>query len=88
MNTTALPTTTQLIRLAKRGRFPLRRRQLERVARRNGYTSGMIEFLRLFPGDEVFENRAEFLTRCEELELFMDEERDMPKEIARSPQDL
>lgn len=88
MTTVVLPTTTQLVRLAKRGKFPVQRQELEGVARRNGYTTGMIEFLRLFPSDEVFKNRVDFLTRCEELELFMGEERDMPKEVTRSPQDL
>jgi hypothetical protein len=45
------------------------------------------DFLGRFPADEVFQSRVDLLTRCEELELFLHEERDMPQEHLRSPQD-
>jgi hypothetical protein len=47
----------------------------------------MTDFLDLFPADEVFESKVDFMTRCEELEMFINQEREMPKEVLRSPQD-
>jgi hypothetical protein len=36
-----------------------------------GFSKRTQDFLRLFPEDEVFQNRADFMDRCEELELLL-----------------
>ena len=51
------------------------------------FSDSTIEFLQLFPSDEEFASREDFLTRCEELEMSIREERTMPAEILRSSQD-
>jgi hypothetical protein len=39
----------------------------------------------LFPADEEFDSEDDFLTRCEEVEMLIREERKMPAETLRSP---
>lgn len=51
-----------------------------------GFSRSTQDFLKRFPTDEIFESHADFLTRCDELELFLHEERDMPMEHLSSPQ--
>lgn len=46
-----------------------------------------IDFLRLFPANEVFETQEDFQSRCEQLEMLMSDERTMPFESVLSPQD-
>lgn len=47
----------------------------------------IIAFLRLFDPHHMFSSQDEFITCCEELQLLLQEERTMPKERLRSPQD-
>jgi hypothetical protein len=56
-------------------------------ARQLGINHNVVDFLHRFHTDEIFQSRADFITRCDELELLIREKRDMPHEILRSPQD-
>lgn len=69
------------------GPYPATRQEILEAAEDWNFSDNTIEFLRLFPADEVFKNQLDFLTRCEELELLIREERNMPAEVLRSPQD-
>ena len=83
-----LPRIDNIVRLAKiTGPYPVKARSLLETARLRDFHKSTLDFLRLFPSDEAFESRADFLTRCDELELMIREERKMPSEALRSPQD-
>lgn len=75
------------IRWLKRlaGPFPTTAGEILEVAKVWNFSKGTIDFLKLFPLDEEFESEDDFLTRCEELELLIGEERRMPAETLRSP---
>lgn len=45
-----------------------------------GFSKATQDFLKRFSTNEIFKSRADFLTRCDELDLFLHEERDMHKE--------
>jgi hypothetical protein len=45
------------------------------------------DFLALFPADETFTSATDLLARTQELEVLLSDERDMPEERLRSPQD-
>lgn len=83
-----LPKIDKLQRLSKSvGPFPLTARHITLAARRFGYSPNTVTFLKLFPSDEFFESRADFVTRCSELELLIDQERKSEQETLRSPQE-
>ena len=67
--------------------FPTSAGDIAAVARSWRFSSNTLEFLDLFPSDEIFNSREDFLIRCEELELLLREKADMPPEPALSPQD-
>lgn len=82
------PTTKDLVWLSKLAdEFPVTRRELVRVARDWGFSRRTLDFLRLFPENEVFESRADFVNRCEDLELLIKQEYEAPEEHLRSPQE-
>lgn len=58
-----------------------------RVARNWKFSHSVANFLKLFPEDEEFTNTQDFMTRCEVLEGMLRDERNMPAENLRSPQD-
>ncbi|HVX47885.1 MAG TPA: DUF2795 domain-containing protein [Candidatus Saccharimonadales bacterium] len=62
------------------GPFPASRQEIMRIARNYGFDREVLHFLNLFPADEVFDSRADFITRCDEVELLVREERDAPEE--------
>ena len=74
-----------LARLA--GPYPVSAKVLCFYAWLYGLNHNLIDFLHLFHPDDEFESRIDFVNRCEELELFIAEERNMPKEKLLSPQD-
>ena len=85
--TQTLPMMSTLRHLAEMdGPFPIKNRHVILAAERFWFKENVIDFLKLFPPDEVFRSRKDFLNRCEELELMIREERGMPKEVLRSPQ--
>lgn len=87
--TKQLPKADNLSRLAESaGPFPITAGNLAQKAKSMKFNKSMQDFLRQFPDDEVFESRADFVLRSEELEMLFREERDMPNEVLRSPQDM
>jgi hypothetical protein len=68
------------------GPFPIKNRHVILAAQRFLFNDGVVEFLKLFPPDEVFHSRDEFIECCKQLELFTMEEQCSPVEIRRSPQ--
>lgn len=82
-----LPHVRDLLKLTKLAdSFPLTRQQLAETAKKWSLPNEVTDFLQLFPADEVFESRADFATRSEELEMLIYQERESPQEISRSPQ--
>lgn len=62
------------------GPFPMPAGVIRRAAESLKLNKSVSNFLKLFPEDEEFESRADFLTRCEDLELIIREERNMQSE--------
>lgn len=86
--TKRLPRADSIARLAKvAGPFPTTAGRILRKARSFGFGKSTLDFLKQFPSDEIFESHADFLTRSEELTILFREERDMPQEALRSPQE-
>lgn len=81
-----LPPIPYVISLAVDAHFPASRSQLASTAKQWGFTEPMTSFLRLFPSTVVFQNRAEFVARCAELEELLRQEMASPKERLLSPQ--
>jgi len=69
------------------GPYPTTRQAILEIAEVWNFSDSTLEFLRLFPPDEEFVSYDDFLLRCEELEMLIREERKMPAELLRSPQD-
>ncbi len=83
-----LPAIRQLKKLAEwDGPFPMKGYRMVIGADRYGFDNNTITFLELFPHDEVFRSRSDFIKRCEALESLIRSEREMPAEQLRSPQD-
>ena len=82
-----LPPVRDLLSLAQLIKFPEKRRVIEKIAKQAGYSKFLTDFLELFPPEETFISKVDFMTRSEELELLIGQERSMPFEILRSPQD-
>lgn len=76
-----LPPVRNLLTIAKDVHFPASRQEVEDIARSWGFTSVMTDFLDLFPADEIFISKVDFMTRCEELEMLINQEREMPTEV-------
>lgn len=82
-----LPRTGQLLALAHQITFPASQAEIISIAKSLGYGASLINFIRLFDGDEVFSSTDDFMNRCEELELLIGEEKKAPVEYLRSYQD-
>lgn len=67
--------------------FPATAGLVLNTAKAWSFSSSTISLLEQFPKDEVFDSEDDFVTRCEELEFMMREEKDMPVEHLLSPQD-
>lgn len=74
----------RLVRLA--GPFPATARRLVFYAKHFGFGRDVVSFLHLFKPGEIFASRADFINRCNELEIFISQAREMPKETLTSPQ--
>lgn len=66
--------------------FPKKAGAIVNIARNWRFSRSVVSFLKLFPDDEEFTNTEDFLTRCEEVEGMLREQRDMPIENLRSPE--
>ena len=83
-----LPHISDLIRLSKLvTHYPCRRDELMRFATMGEFGDDVCEFLLLFPADHVFSSPVDFISQADEVELLINEERDMPPEVLHSPQD-
>lgn len=82
-----LPSMRKLKKLADLdGPFPIKNHYIVLAAQRFKFDEEVIDFLNLFPRDEIFKSRSDFVERCEELETLISSELDMPMEILHSPQ--
>ena len=66
------------------GPFPTTNRHVILAAERFWFSDDVIAFLKLFPSEEVFRSREDFIERCKQLELFVREEWRAPIESLRS----
>ncbi len=66
------------------GPFPASARRIVISAVAHGFHKNVVEFLRQFHPKEIFQSRSDFINRCDELELLIEEERKTPREIVRS----
>ncbi|HET9174548.1 MAG TPA: hypothetical protein VFN56_04710 [Candidatus Saccharimonadales bacterium] len=69
------------------GTYPQTAQQLLLTAKRWRCGPSITDFLQLFPADELFATKDEFMNRARELELLIRESRTQPSERLRSPQD-
>lgn len=82
-----LPSIRTLRQLAEiDGPFPAKNRHAMLAAERFWFGENVIAFLKLFPPNEVFHSRDDFIDRCKELEYLILEERRAPVEKLPSPQ--
>jgi len=79
-----LPPVRDLLQLAKSVRFPITREMFTQAALQQSADQTMLDFLTLYPTDEVFKSKVDFMTRSEELELLITQQYRMG-ETARSP---
>ena len=85
---TVLPRIDNILWLSNLARpFPKTAGEILDIALSWKFSKSITDFLKLFPRDEVFENGEDFVTRLEELEMMIREERQMPFEHLRSAQD-
>jgi hypothetical protein len=84
--TKPLPRLSEITQVARQTAFPATRQEIAEPAG-GDLSMPLKNFLKLFPANETFDSRSDFTTRCQELELLITEERDMPEETLRSPQD-
>ena len=86
--TEPLPRADDIIRLGRAiDSFPIKRLDIERIARQHGSGIHVVHFLGLFPEDEEFQNRQEFLARSDELLFLLREEERAEAESSLSPED-
>lgn len=67
--------------------FPTTADRVVQIARSWRFDQSTLDFLDLFPADEIFKSREDFLARSEELELLLREKSEMPAETVMSQQD-
>lgn len=86
MYTKRIPASQDIVRLSTLMKhYPATRAELVRTARMWNFKDEVVSFLRLFPSTELFENRADLVTRFEDLSLLIRQEWESPKETLLSP---
>ncbi len=87
MYTKSLPSIRTLRSLAEiDGPFPIHCRHVVIAAERFWFSDKVINFLQLFPPNEVFRSRDDFVERCKQMEVLIRQEQKAPPEMLRSPQ--
>lgn len=87
MSISRLPTMHALRHLAVvEGSFPAKAGRVLAAGKKAWCDQNVIDFIRLFPADEVFISRNDFLERCAHLLFLLRAERRAPKEVLHSPQ--
>ena len=77
--TRPLPSMRSLKQLASSdGPFPTKSYHMVVSAEQSGFGADMLAFLNLFPHDEAFLSREDFLQKCQELEIAIYSERELP----------
>ncbi len=85
MYSKSLPEMADIIRLSKLVHaYPATRSEIVRMGRRWNVSENLIEFVRQFPVTELFETRALFVARCEELALRIRQDWQTPKVIVQT----
>ena len=80
-----LPRVNELIKLKSLSKpFPTTAGIMLEIATLWNFPDSTIDFLKIFPADEIFESGEDFLTQCEETKLLIREERMMPAEVLSS----
>jgi len=79
------PTEQQLIQLARVTHFPASVPEILRTAEHARCSPATIQLLRYFSSYVRFENGVDFMNQCIELELFIREVSDAPRELLRTP---
>lgn len=81
-----LPSISQLGRLAKLVKvFPTTAQEFTDIAAKHSdFGKDTLVFLRLFRPDEIFKDSLDFITRCEEMELLINQKYDSPHEVLHS----
>lgn len=86
MYTKQLPKISNIVFVSKLVKhYPTYAHSVQAIARRQALPTQVVDFLDLFPQDEVFESEEDLVNRCGELELLIEEEREAPVEFLRSP---
>lgn len=80
-----LPAVHDLLNLANSVHFPASRDDAIETAVMDGFSHEVINFLNLFAADTIFDSKVDFMTRAEGLEMFVEQEEDLPTEINRGP---
>jgi hypothetical protein len=68
----------QLLDLAQHVEFPAMRSEIMLIATGLNSKESLLDFLALFPADEIFNSRVDFMTRSEELEMLISQEKSVP----------
>ena len=83
-----LPQIRDLLVLGKLARpYPKSRQDMIRLARSLNLHNDAVAFLRRFPTQVIFTDDTDFITRCEGLELLIQQEREAPKEALIKSED-
>lgn len=83
-----LPTELQLVRISDLAApYPIQARTMAAIAKKEHAPLAVRDFLTLFTPHTIFESAADFVNRSMKLRLLIHEERGMPVEYPRSPQD-
>lgn len=64
--------------------FPFSVKQLLGLAREEHFPEEVINFYKIFPKDEVFEDADDLVTRTEQIELMQHEEASQPRDFWQS----
>ncbi|HEU4966522.1 MAG TPA: hypothetical protein VFT53_03495 [Candidatus Saccharimonadales bacterium] len=75
----------QLRSIAAAVSFPATRREIILSAWAMSYPQAVTNLLRRFPKGALFDCAADFIARCEDIELLQHEEQEAPEEFLRSP---
>ena len=86
MHTKLFLRSNDVLQLEKLARpFPTTVAEVLKAAKMHHFNSSIINLLASFPSSEHFSDSEDFISRLEELMLFISEEHIMPKETVRNP---
>lgn len=77
----------RIVELLKTVNFPKSQQQIEEILIKHGLRHSEIDFIKLFPFDEVFHSLNDLINRSNELKMLIEQERSMPKEYLKGSQE-